>query len=113
MCLLLAIVVLSFTPLHSIFKFSNVIRRVLFCDPSVSIRLIILPFSLILDIELLIDLKSSSLFLAIDPFSSVKVSVCIQHGSVAVGPAVKLLTLVTVFFDDSADLSETRGLSLA
>ena len=75
--LFLAVVVLSFAPLYSIFEFSNVIRRVLFCDLSVSIRLVILPFSLILHIEFLIDLKSSSLFLAVHPLASVKVSVCV------------------------------------
>lgn len=73
--LFLAVVVLTLPPLHSIFEFSNVIRGVLLCDLSVSVRLIVLPFSLILDIQFLVDLKPSSLFLAVHPFPSVKVSI--------------------------------------
>lgn len=104
--LFFAVVVLSFPPLHSIFEFSKVIRGVLFGDLSVSVRLIVLPFSLVLDIEFLIDLKSSSLFLAVHPFPSVKVSIRVQHGSVAMRPSIELLPLVSIFFDDSAEFAE-------
>ena len=111
--LFLTVVVLPLTPLHSIFEFSNVVRGILFCDLTVSIGLIILPFSLILDIELLIYLKPSSLFLAVDPLPSVKVSVRIKHRSVAMRSTIEFFSLVSIFFDDPTQFAETRGFSFA
>ena len=71
--------------------------------------LVLLPFPFILHIELVVDLHASALFDAVHPFSSVEVTVCVEHRASAVRDAVELFSLVTVWPGISDAL---HGLSL-
>jgi hypothetical protein len=67
-----------------------------------SVRLVVLPLAVVLNSLVLINLETSTLFFAIDPLSSIEVTICIQHRTVSMGYSIELLALVTIFFDNFA-----------
>lgn len=107
--LLFPIIKLSFSPFHAIFELSNIIWWVIHSEPPITIMFILLPFSLILHIEFVVNLHSSSLLDPVDPFSSVEVAIRVEHRSSAIGNAVEFFSLVSV---GPCDSTAEHGLSL-
>jgi len=82
--------------LDSVDKLTDIVRWVCLSQFSLTMRLIILPFAFVLIIALLVYLKPSAFFFAIDPLPSIKISICIQHRSISMRDVVKLLSFVFV-----------------
>lgn len=80
-------------------KLPLVLRLVRVQHFPLAVRLVVLPLSIVLHPFVLVDLQTSTFLLAVDPLSSVEISIGVEHGSVAMWHSLQLLAFVSILFD--------------